>query len=273
VLEVGPGTGNLTIRILEKCKKLQVIEMDPRMAAELSKRVQGKSEQKKLEIVIGDFCKMPLSYFDVVISNTPYQVSPSQAERRISLILVKKILQISSPLVFKLLSHRPQFRCAILMFQREFALRLLARPGSDMWCRLSANVQLYAKVDLQMHVSKGSFRPPPKVDSSVVRIVPIQPPPPISFSEYDGLTRVIFSRRHKTVRSSFDAKGVKSMLEANYKTFCSEKSIPLDSKPFSIRLDAILQKHEYSDKRAAQMDVDDILQLLHDFHSEHIHFA
>jgi 16S rRNA A1518/A1519 N6-dimethyltransferase RsmA/KsgA/DIM1 with predicted DNA glycosylase/AP lyase activity len=90
VLEVGPGTGNLTIRILEKCKKLQVIEMDPRMAAELSKRVQGKSEQKKLEIVIGDFCKMPLSYFDVVISNTPYQVSPSQAERRISLILGKK---------------------------------------------------------------------------------------------------------------------------------------------------------------------------------------
>jgi len=75
VLEVGPGTGNLTIRILEKCKKLQVIEMDPRMAAELSKRVQGKMEQKKLEIVIGDFCKTSLSYFDVVISNTPYQVS------------------------------------------------------------------------------------------------------------------------------------------------------------------------------------------------------
>lgn len=75
VLEVGPGTGNLTIRILEKCKKLQVIEMDPRMAAELSKRVQGKVEQKKLEIIIGDFCKTSLSYFDVVISNTPYQVS------------------------------------------------------------------------------------------------------------------------------------------------------------------------------------------------------
>lgn len=159
------------------------------------------------------------------------------------------------------------------MFQREFALRLLARPGSDMWCRLSANVQLYAKVDLQMHVSKGSFKPPPKVDSSVVRIVPIQPPPPINFSEYDGLTRIIFSRRHKTIRSSFDAKGVKSMLESNYKTFCSEQSISLDPTPFAKRLDAILLMNAYSDKRAAQMDVDDILQLLHDFHSEHIHFA
>ena len=125
-----------------------------------------------------------------------------------------------------------------------------------------------------MHVSKGSFKPPPKVDSSVVRIVPIQPPPPINFSEYDGLTRIIFSRRHKTVRSSFDAKGVKMMLESNYKTFCSEKSIPLNTTtPFNARLDAILLKHEYSDKRAAQMDVDDILQLLHDFHSEHVHFA
>lgn len=256
VLEVGPGTGNLTMRILEQCKRLQVIEMDPRMAAELRKRVQGKNEQRKLDIVIGDFCKAELSYFDVVISNTPYQ--------------------ISSPLVFKLLSHRPQFRCAILMFQREFALRLLARPGSDMWCRLSANVQLYAKVDLQMHVSKGSFRPPPKVDSSVVRIVPIQPPPPIPFEEYDGLTRILFSRRHKTVRSSFDAKGVKSMLEANHKTFCSEKNVkPLaDTTPaFNELLDTILSSSGYSDKRAAQMDVDDILTLLHAFHQRNIHFG
>lgn len=254
VLEVGPGTGNLTVRILEKCKKCTVIEMDPRMAAELTKRVQAQADfKRKLDIVIGDFCKTTLPYFDLVISNTPYQ--------------------ISSPLVFKLLSHRPQFRCAILMFQREFALRLLARPGSELWCRLSANVQLYAKVDLQMHVSKGSFRPPPQVDSSVVRIVPIQPPPPIRFDEYDGLTRILFSRRHKTVRASFEAKGVKSMLEHNYKTFCSERSIALSNQPFNARLDGILSTSGYSDKRAAQMDVDDILRLLFAFHQENIHFA
>jgi len=79
--------------------------------------------QKKLEVVIGDFVKLdPLPYFEVCISNTPYQ--------------------ISSPLVFRLLSHRPLFRVAILMFQREFALRLVARPGTDLWSRLSANVQV-----------------------------------------------------------------------------------------------------------------------------------
>ena len=73
-------------------------------------------------MIIGDFVKAELPYFDVCISNTPYQ--------------------ISSILVFRLLSHRPLFRVAILMFQREFALRLIARPGNGLWSRLSANVQV-----------------------------------------------------------------------------------------------------------------------------------
>ena len=74
VLEVGPGTGNLTVRILEKAKKVIAVELDPRMAAEVTKRVQGKPEAKRLEVLIGDVCKMQLPYFDVCISNTPYQV-------------------------------------------------------------------------------------------------------------------------------------------------------------------------------------------------------
>lgn len=80
-----------------------------------------RPEQRKLEVIIGDFVKVDMPYFEVCISNTPYQ--------------------ISSPLVFRLLSHRPLFRVAILMFQREFALRLVARPGTSLWSRLSANVQ------------------------------------------------------------------------------------------------------------------------------------
>ena len=81
-----------------------------------------RPEQRKLEVIIGDFVKIDIPYFDVCISNTPYQ--------------------ISSPLVFRLLSHRPLFRVAILMFQREFAMRLVARPGTALWSRLSANVQV-----------------------------------------------------------------------------------------------------------------------------------
>ena len=108
VLEIGPGTGNLTVKMLEKVKKVtsskylfthyhtfdtdQVIacELDPRMVAELQKRVQGTHWQPKLSIMVGDVIKTELPFFDVCVANVPYQ--------------------ISSPLVFKLLLHRPFFR-------------------------------------------------------------------------------------------------------------------------------------------------------------------
>ncbi len=74
VLEVGPGTGNLTVKILEKAKKCIAVELDPRMAAEVTKRVQGTPDEKRLDVLLGDVVKMDLPYFDVCISNTPYQV-------------------------------------------------------------------------------------------------------------------------------------------------------------------------------------------------------
>ena len=82
--------------------------------------------QSKLQIIVGDVIKTDhLPFFDVCVANVPYQ--------------------ISSPLVMKLLSHRPFFRCAVLMFQREFAQRLVAQPGDKMYCRLSINTQLLAR--------------------------------------------------------------------------------------------------------------------------------
>jgi len=117
--------------------------------------------------------------------------------------------------VFKLLQCRPLPRTCILMFQREFALRLVARPGDELYCRLSVNVQMWAHVSHIMKVNsrfsfpelttpqvgKNNFRPPPKVESSVVRIVPKNPPPPVNFDEWDGLLRICFSRKNK-VRSA-----------------------------------------------------------------------
>lgn len=254
VLEVGPGTGNLTVRILEKAKHVTAVEMDPRMAAEVTKRVQGKPEQRKLDIIIGDFVKAELPYFDVCISNTPYQ--------------------ISSPLVFRILSHRPLPRVAILMFQREFAQRLVARPGTELWSRLSANVQLYSKVDMIMNVGKNNFRPPPQVESSVVRIAPLDPPPPVKFEEFDGLGRIVFSRKNKTIHASFTAKGVMEMLEKNWRTWCSlqNKTVTEDASIKDI-VAGVLDSTGYSDQRAAKMTVDDLLKLLSAFHDEGIHFA
>ncbi|EKM75401.1 hypothetical protein AGABI1DRAFT_46548 [Agaricus bisporus var. burnettii JB137-S8] len=255
VMEVGPGTGNLTIKILEKAKHVTAIEMDPRMAAEVIKRVQGSPAQRKLDVVIGDFVKVePLPYFEVCISNTPYQ--------------------ISSPLVFKLLSHRPLFRVAILMFQREFASRLVARPGTALWSRLSANVQLYAKVDNIINVSRNDFRPPPQVESSVIRMVPIDPPPPVKFEEFDGMNRIIFSRPNKTVRGNFQAKGVMKMLEQNRKTWMATREMPIDDNSSTSELvDKVLTDAGYMESRAAKMDIDDLLKLLSAFHDIGIHFS
>ncbi|GAA6040415.1 hypothetical protein JCM8097_004535 [Rhodosporidiobolus ruineniae] len=254
VLEIGPGTGNLTVRILEKCKSCVAVEMDPRMAAELSKRVQGKPEQRKLNILVGDFVKTELPYFDVCISNTPYQ--------------------ISSAIVFRLLSQRPICRVAILMFQREFAMRLVARPGDSLWNRLSVNVQLYAKVDHIMKVGRNNFRPPPLVESSVVRIAPIDPPPPVAFAEFDGLTRICFSRKNKVVRANFQAKGVEQILESNYKAWCAQqnKAIPEDFS-MSTLLGQVLEESGFAESRASKMDVDDFLKLLTFFHKHGLHFA
>lgn len=161
------------------------------------------------------------------------------------------------------------------MFQREFALRLLARPGTALWCRLSANVQLYAKVDHVMKVSRNSFRPPPQVESSVVRITPINPPPQIRFEEFDGLARIVFSRRNKKIRASFfGARGVLEMMEKNWRTWCAGKEVSIDaSVSFSSKVDQILQETGYSDSRAAQMDIDDLLKLLAAFHKEGIHLS
>jgi hypothetical protein len=80
---------------------------------------------------------------------------------------------------------------------------------------------LYAKVDNIINVSRNDFRPPPQVESSVIRLVPIDPPPPIKFEEFDGLNRIIFSRPNKTIRGNFQAKGVMKMLEQNRSTWLS----------------------------------------------------
>lgn len=254
VLEVGPGTGNMTVKLMEKTKKVIACEIDPRLAAELQKRVQSTPSQNKLQLIIGDVLKTDLPFFDICVANLPYQ--------------------ISSPFVFKLLLHRPFFRCAVLMFQREFAQRLVAKPGDKLYCRLSVNTQLLARVDHLMKVGKNNFRPPPKVESSVVRIEPRNPPPPINFQEWDGLVRICFSRKNKTIGASFKFSKILELLEKNYKTRCSIKSIPIPPDfDVKTKVEEILVKNGFDQKRARSMDIDDFLGLLNCFNTEGFHFT
>ncbi|NXX14112.1 DIM1 transferase, partial [Podargus strigoides] len=285
ILEVGPGTGNLTVKMLEKVKKVIACEIDPRLVGELQKRVQGTHLANKLEIKVGDILKTDLPFFDACVANLPYK--------------------ISSPFVFKLLLHRPFFRCAILMFQREFALRLVAKPGTKLYCRLSINTQLLARVDHLMKVGKNNFRPPPKVESSVVRIEPKNPPPPINFQEWDGLVRIAFVRKNKTLSAAFKSSAVEQLLDHNYRIHCSVHNTVMKKlkmlliywlcvsqgllqnflcllsttveipENFRIgeKIQTVLKNTGYSEKRARSMDIDDFIRLLHGFNSEGIHFS
>jgi len=262
VLEVGPGTGNMTIKMLDQCKKVIAIELDPRMVVEVRKRVQGTPQEQKLQVIHGDFLKTELPYFDVFVANIPYQ--------------------ISSPLVFKLLAHRPLFRCAVIMFQEEFAQRLTAKAGEKMYCRLSVNTQLLARVDQLMKVGKNNFKPPPKVDSRVVRIEPRNPPPPINFPEWDGLVRICFNRKNKTLRSIMLTRSVLGLLTTNFKTYCSLKQIPLPPNcqdPDGLKahmkqlIEDTLDETGFSDSRSAKLEIDDFLKLLKAFNDRNVRFT
>ncbi|KAK9908967.1 hypothetical protein WJX75_005302 [Coccomyxa subellipsoidea] len=299
VLEIGPGTGNLTLKLLERAKKVIAIEVDHRMVLELQRRVQGTQFASHLQIIQGDVMKQDLPYFDICVANIPYQ--------------------ISSPLTFKLLAHRPAFRAAVIMFQHEFAMRLVARPGDSLFCRLAVNTQLLARVSHLLKVGRNNFRPPPKVDSSVVRIEPRHPPPPVNFREWDGLVRVCFGRKNKTLGAIFRQSSTLALLEANYEL---RKALAIDtaagssqphngssfadammeeagslgdgeeeedadmiaadqqrskknqySEGFKELVMGILQQMGFEDRRSAKMTLDDFLLLLAKFNEKGVHFS
>jgi 18S rRNA (adenine1779-N6/adenine1780-N6)-dimethyltransferase len=254
VLEVGPGTGNMTVKLLEKAKNVIACEIDTRLVAELEKRTQGTGGRNKLKILVGDVLKTELPFFDVCVANLPYQ--------------------ISSPFVFKLLLHRPFFRCALIMFQREFAQRLVAKPGDKLYCRLSVNTQLLARVDMVMKVGKNNFRPPPKVESAVVRIEPMNPPPPVNYNEWDGLLRVCFLRKNKTLGAAFKQTYALEMLQKNYEIHCSMNNIPLEPGfDLKSKVASILEETGFALKRSRTMEIDDFLSLLNVFNSNGFHFT
>lgn len=301
VLEIGPGTGNLTMKLLERAKKVIAVELDPRMVLELQRRVQGTPYASHLQIVHSDVMKVDLPYFDVCVANIPYQ--------------------ISSPLTFKLLAHRPFFRAAIIMFQHEFAMRLVAKPGDGLYCRLAANAQLLARINHILKVGRNNFRPPPKVDSSVVRIEPRNPPPPISLMEWDGLLRLCFGRKNKTLSAIFRQSSTLALMEQNYKLAnalrqaetdgIAQMAIDDDQSQNQIQADVVdemedqemgddegtvengkskkrrgkaseefkslvlrvLEDGGFQDCRASKMSQDEFLQLLAAFNAVDIHFS
>lgn len=236
VLEIGPGTGNLTAKLLEKAKKVIAVELDGRMVLELQRRFQPTHTTNRLQVIHADFMKVDLPYFDLCVANIPYN--------------------ISSPLTFKLLSHRPMFRAAVIMYQHEFAMRMVAKPGDQLYSRLAVNTQLLARVFHLLKVGRNNFRPPPKVDSSVVRIEPRNPPPPINLVEWDGLVRSCFSRKNKTLGAIFRQNTLLMALEGNFQTLKALTITGVASVASSIVAMGLNKAMDVSDDSGEEMDVE-----------------
>lgn len=174
VLEIGPGDGRLTHFLLrEKPKKLIAVEFDSRFASILKE----KFNKEKVEIVEADFLEFNLPKVDVVIGNIPYY--------------------ISSDIIFKLAKQK--ITKAVLMVQKEFAQKMVAKPGDRNYGRLSVTSQLAFDIKLERTVLRHLFRPTPKVDSAIIVLKPTG----LNLSQFqENIIRWLFQHKNKTVRNA-----------------------------------------------------------------------
>ncbi|WP_134669961.1 16S ribosomal RNA methyltransferase A [Halorussus marinus] len=180
VLEIGPGTGALTDRLLAVADRVTAIERDPDLAAFLREEFADEIAADRLDVVAGDALDVELPEFTASVSNLPYGVS--------------------SEIAFRLL---PRGRPLVLMFQREFAERMAADPGTDDYGRLSVSAQHYADVEVVEPVPKEAFSPPPDVESAVVRTTPREPDYAVDDEAFFlGFVKAVFTQRRKTLRNA-----------------------------------------------------------------------
>ena len=174
VLEIGAGYGNLTEKLANRAGKVVAIEADPEHAASLNR-------WDNVEIIVGDALRVEFPDFNKVISNLPYS--------------------ISSPVTFKLLLYK--FELGILMYQYEFARRMVAVVGGGDYSRLSVAVQYYADVEILEVVPGSAFRPPVLVKSAIVGVKPRPPTYEVKDEVFFmKFISVAFSQRRKKLRNA-----------------------------------------------------------------------
>ncbi len=176
ILEIGAGTGNLTICLSKLAKKVYTIEQDLRYVRFLSNYFSTFSN---VEIIEGDAINVEWPSFNRCVSNLPYQ--------------------ISSPVTFKLFDH--EFDAATLMFQKEFAQRMEAKAGSSNYSRLSLMTKFYSEIEYLRTVPRNAFLPRPRIDSAIVKIIPKSVANDVNKEDFGFFVTTLFTLKRKTVRS------------------------------------------------------------------------
>ena len=182
VVEIGPGRGALTDLLADRAARVVAVEVDRALAAMLRERYARRSnvliaEADVLDVSLGDLAAGPY----VLAGNVPYY--------------------ITTPILFHAL-ERPRADRAVYLVQREVADRLTASPGSKEYGALTVNVGAVARAETLFRVPAGAFSPPPKVESAVVRITPLDEPL-VSAEEEQALRKLVqgaFGMRRKQMR-------------------------------------------------------------------------
>lgn len=190
LVEIGPGRGALTYPLLEELPHLHVVELDRDLIALL----RQENSPERLTIHESDALRFDFRSLKPadkplrVIGNLPYN--------------------ISTPLIFHLLSQADAISDMTFMLQKEVVDRLTARPGTRDWGRLSIMVQYHCQADYLFFVPPGAFSPPPKVDSAVVRLMPhaTLPHPADDEEHLRRLVAQAFTQRRKAIRNSLKSQ-------------------------------------------------------------------
>src|SRR6201996_1894877 len=186
VVEIGPGEGALTLPLLAAAGKLTAIELDTDLIPDLKARAATVGE---LEVIHADVLKVDFTAL--------------ARERGVEKLRGAGNLPyyISSPILFHCVEHTGAIEDMHFMLQKEVVDRMAAEPGSKVYGRLSVMLQLVCRIEPLFEVPPGAFRPPPKVDSAVVRLVPLAPDqlPDADPERIYTIVKAAFAQRRKTL--------------------------------------------------------------------------
>jgi 16S rRNA (adenine1518-N6/adenine1519-N6)-dimethyltransferase len=181
IVEIGPGEGALTRPLLERVPHLTAIEIDRDLAA----RLRSEFPSERLTVHCADALAFPLEDFPTgtrFVGNLPYNVS--------------------TPLLFRLAGMADRVRDLHVMLQLEVVERMVARPSTPAYGRLSVMLQARFAMQKLFRVPAGAFRPPPKVESAVVRMIPLPLQAGFPARAFEEIVRKAFSARRKTLRNA-----------------------------------------------------------------------